>query len=172
MIIRTRGRRRASRLAVTWLFSVASFGVAGAAKSPPDSLAVLRAALPDSVALDSQVVYLDFWASWCVPCRQSFPWMQALYDSYRTRGLQIVAVSVDKDHRAALKFLSEHRVAFPIVFDSTGALAKKYGLGVMPTSFLYGRDGRLAMRHEGFQSDRVGDVDSALVALIKRADAP
>ena len=143
--------------------------IAPVAAHPPDSTNALQGFVPDSIALDSQVVFVDFWASWCIPCRHSFPWLQSLYSEYHVRGLQVIGISVDKDHRAALRFLAEHPVSFPVLFDSTGALAKKFDLAAMPTSFLYGRDGRLALRREGFHEEEVPVVDSAVTTLLGEA---
>ncbi len=124
------------------------------AKSAPQSIAVLDSLLAGATPLDSHVVYVDFWASWCVPCRQSFPWMKQLNDKYASRGLQVVAVSVDKSAIPANKFLKEMDVPFKVIYDSTGTLAKLYNLEAMPTSFVYGRDGKLRTDHRGFLSER------------------
>jgi cytochrome c biogenesis protein CcmG/thiol:disulfide interchange protein DsbE len=155
-----------ARLSILILF----FIFIGAASSPaediPDSLDVIRANLPDSVSLDGKVVYVDFWASWCMPCRLSFPWMQKLYTKYHNKGLEIVAVGVDKEHRSALKFLDDTKPTFPIIFDSTGSLAKRYELEAMPSSFVYGRDGRLRARNRGFRQEEADSLDKAILELL------
>ncbi len=133
-----------------------------------DSVNAIREALPDSVSLDGKVVYVDFWASWCVPCRQSFPWMQKIYDKYHRDGLEIVAVNVDKDHAAAMKFLQEHEAAFSILFDSTGSLAKLYELEAMPSSFIYDRDGHLVQRNQGFRQEETEGVERTVQTLLKQ----
>lgn len=135
---------------------------ASRAADPPDSLQAIRAQLPKSVSLDNKVVYVDFWASWCVPCRQSLPWMESLYKKYASRGLEIVAVNVDKDHKAALKFLDECRSTFPIVYDSTGSLAKLYNLQTMPSSFIYDRDGHLVESHRGFKLEEQDSLERTI----------
>jgi len=151
------------------------FLLAGAASvqagNPPDSTDIIGSLLPDSLDLDGKVVYVDFWASWCAPCRQSFPWMQELYDRLRRRGLEIVAVSVDTDHSAALKFLKQADVTFPVLYDSTGTLAKQYGLEAMPTSFVYGRDGRLVATHRGFHKDEADSLEMAVVKLLGEGES-
>ncbi len=133
-----------------------------------DSINSIKEALPDSIALDGKVVYVDFWASWCVPCRQSFPWMHTIYDKYHRDGLEIVAVNVDKDHASAMKFLEEHKAVFPILFDSTGSLAKLYELEAMPTSFIYDRDGHLVQRNRGFRQEETEGVERTLQTLLKQ----
>jgi len=104
-----------------------------------------------------RVVYLDFWASWCAPCRQSFPWMQALESTYQKQGLAVVAVNVDHNRADAERFLDmfaseSQRVNFPIVFDPQGNLAEQYKVVGMPTSVLIDRHGVVRFVHVGFQA--------------------
>ena len=112
-----------------------------------------------------EVVYLDFWASWCAPCLQSFPWMDAVADRYRARGLRVVAIALDGDRAAAERFLAETPVGFDVAFDPRGESAEAYALIGMPSSFVVGRDGRVTHAHAGF---RKRDA-AALEAAIERA---
>lgn len=165
MTIYTTALRAAKLLVAAVLLFVAALPVAGADR-PPDSINIIQNALPDSISLDSSVVYVDFWASWCPPCRLSFPWMQELYSKYHKKGFEIVAISVDKDHRAAMKFLEKNGATFPILFDSTGTFAEQYGLQAMPTSFLYDRSGRLVSSHLGFRPDETDSLDYVIFQLV------
>ncbi|MGE5625433.1 MAG: TlpA disulfide reductase family protein [Bacillota bacterium] len=97
-----------------------------------------------------KVVYLDFWASWCKPCRQSFPWMDAMEQKYAGDGLVIVAVNLDEQRADADKFLKDVPADFTVIYDSQGKLAERYRLIGMPSSFLIGRDGTVIKKHEGF----------------------
>ena len=142
------------------------------AADPPDSLQAIRAQLPKSVSLDNKVVYVDFWASWCVPCRQSLPWMESLYRKYAAQGLEVVAVNVDKDHKAAMKFLENCRSTFPIVYDSTGSLAKLYNLQTMPSSFIYDREGHLAESHRGFKMEEADNLERTIQQQLGERKAP
>jgi cytochrome c biogenesis protein CcmG/thiol:disulfide interchange protein DsbE len=101
-------------------------------------------------ALKGQVVYLDFWASWCAPCRESFPWMNRLQGELGPDGLVVIAVNVDRQRADADRFLREHPAQFRIVYDADGLLPEKFGVRGMPTSFLIDRNGRVQSRHEGF----------------------
>jgi thiol-disulfide isomerase/thioredoxin len=106
-----------------------------------------------TVAVDSlrgRVVLLDFWASWCGPCRQSFPWMAELRERLAPRGLEIVAVDLDKNREQADAFLDRYPAAFTVAFDPKGATAQAYGVRAMPTSLLIGRDGKVVQIHAGF----------------------
>lgn len=137
------------------------------ADSTIDSLASIAACMKDPAQLKNKVVYVDFWASWCGPCRRSFPWMKELNNKYEERGLKFVTVNLDRDRAAAKKFLTEMSVPFEVVYDSTGALATIYGLEAMPTSFIYGRDGKLRKQHRGFNPKETSAVDSLIDKLLK-----
>jgi thiol-disulfide isomerase/thioredoxin len=101
--------------------------------------------------LRGRVVYLDFWASWCEPCRQSFPWMQRMKQSYETRGLSIIAVNLDHDRAAADSFLRRLKPDFEIRFDPAGEWAEKFKLRGMPTSVIMDRHGVVRFTHVGFR---------------------
>jgi len=116
---------------------------------------VLTAARADvSVDLNSfrgRVVYLDFWASWCAPCRQSFPWMQEMQETYGRQGLAIVAVDVDKSQSDAQKFLAEFHPTFDVRFDPKGELAEHFHVQGMPTGLAIDRRGVVRFTHLGFR---------------------
>lgn len=142
------------------------------AADPTETIAVIDSALTDSTKLSGEVVYVDFWASWCVPCRQSFPWLQSLLDRYGKQGLKIVAVNLDNKPEAATKFLKELPVDFSIVYDSNGVLAKVYNLDAMPTSYVYGRDGKLRFHHLGFQPKDTMELQTKIFDLLKEKPTP
>jgi peroxiredoxin len=100
--------------------------------------------------LHGQVVYLDFWASWCKPCLQSFPWMNAMQERYAAQGFRVIAVNVDKERGLADEFLRKVPANFTIVYDPEGELASRYQLIGMPSTFLITRDGSIHQRHVGF----------------------
>ncbi|MCX6179513.1 MAG: TlpA disulfide reductase family protein [Chlorobiales bacterium] len=103
------------------------------------------------------VVYVDFWASWCGPCRQSFSWMNEMQEKYRSQGFQVIGVNLDAKSEDAKKFLSQIPAKFTVAFDSKGLTPRAYGVKGMPTSFLVGRDGRIIFQHLGFkEADRAG----------------
>jgi cytochrome c biogenesis protein CcmG, thiol:disulfide interchange protein DsbE len=97
-----------------------------------------------------QVLYVDFWASWCGPCRQSFPWMNAMQAKYQAQGLQIIGINLDQHPGAADKFLAQTPAKFTVMFDPQGVSARLYGVKGMPTSVLIDRDGRVIQLHAGF----------------------
>ncbi len=105
----------------------------------------------DLGSLRGRVVYLDFWASWCAPCRQAFPWMQAIKDAYEGQGLTVVAINVDADRADAEKFLHQFRPTFDVRFDPKGELAEFYKIKGMPSSVLIDRQGVPRFTHIGFR---------------------
>jgi thiol-disulfide isomerase/thioredoxin len=114
-----------------------------------------------------QVVLLDFWASWCGPCRQSFPWMAGMRAKYGERGLVIVAVNLDQDPKSADKFLKAMRADFVHVRDPDGNLAQAFGVRVMPSSILFDQAGRAVYRHEGFHPDKAVEYERHIAALLE-----
>jgi thiol-disulfide isomerase/thioredoxin len=115
-------------------------------------LAPCHAAQPlDLAALRGRVVYLDFWASWCAPCRQSFPWMQAMKNTYEPQGLSVIAVSLDHDRADAERFLRKFHPDFEVRFDPQGLLAEQFKVAGMPTSVVIDRHGVMRFSHIGFQ---------------------
>jgi len=110
-----------------------------------------QAADLDLNAYRGKVVYLDFWASWCGPCKQSFPWMENLKDTYGRQGLAVIAVNLDMDRADADKFLDRFRPTFEVRFDPKGELAALYKVRAMPSSVLIDRHGVARFTHEGYR---------------------
>jgi len=125
------------------------------------------AAAPDADAIDlsayrGKVVYLDFWASWCVPCRQSFPWMNTMHHQYGKDGLVILAVNMDQVRADADGFLQKYPAEFAVRFDPKGRLAPDFKVRGMPTSALLGRDGKVLLIHEGFKAKDTASLEQAI----------
>ena len=113
-----------------------------------------------TVALDAlrgKVVLVDFWASWCGPCRQSFPWLGKVAERYEAKGLVVVAIDLDKDRTLAERFLREQKPPFTVAFDPAGRAAEAFGVETMPSSFLVNRAGQVVYSHPGFYPQ---DVDT------------
>jgi peroxiredoxin len=120
--------------------------------APRCELPVLR----DSITLDTsklkgQPVLVDFWASWCAPCAQSFPVLNDLQRDYRDRGLQVVGINVDEKIADAQKFLDKHPANFSIVADTRATCARAFDVMGMPSSYLIDRDGMVQYIHLGFK---------------------
>lgn len=120
----------------------------------------------DAGQFAGKVVVLDFWASWCVPCRRSFPWMNEMVEKYSDQGLVVIAVNLDRDRADADAFLAEVPANFEILFDPDASLAREYGVEAMPNSFVFGRDGELVARHLGFKVKKLEEYESALLEAL------
>ena len=140
-------------IAVIALFISWSSLVADAADIAPSFQLPANAGAPTLKDLKGKVVWVDFWASWCGPCRQSFPWMNSMAKRYSDKGLVIIGVNLDTEKPLADEFLRQSHADFPIVFDPQGKITQAYGLVGMPSSFLVGADGTIQYRHAGFRSE-------------------
>jgi len=116
--------------------------------------------------LRGHLVYVDFWASWCVPCRQSFPWMNTLQGKFRDKGLRVVAINLDETVDASKEFLTRWPPNFKIAFDPTGITPRAFGLLGMPTSFLIGRDGKVIFRHLGFRNSDRAELEARIATAL------
>lgn len=120
--------------------------------------------LPEIYSGDSQsleqyrgkVVYLDFWASWCGPCRQSLPLLNKLRSELGEDRFEVIAINLDENPLDGKRFLEKYPVSYPVLTDNTGETPQKYQLSGMPTSYLIDQNGNLRGAHQGFRS---GDID-------------
>ncbi|XPF93373.1 TlpA family protein disulfide reductase [Colwellia sp. RE-S-Sl-9] len=110
------------------------------------------------------VIYVDFWASWCGPCRKSFPWMNEIQKKHEN--LKIISVNVDYEKNLATEFLSNVPANFPIIYDPKGKIAKKYKLKGMPSSYIYSKAGQLVSSHVGFTESKQKKYEEELQYLL------
>jgi thiol-disulfide isomerase/thioredoxin len=147
-------------------FTGKALGVEAGSRAPEFALPGQQGTVHLSDAAGS-IVYVDFWASWCGPCRQSFPWMNEIQQKYRAQGLKIIAVNVDAKNEDAKKFLAQNPASFTVAFDPKGATPGLYGVKGMPTSFLVGRDGKIIFRHQGFNPAEKSNLEKEIKAALE-----
>jgi len=117
-----------------------------------------------------KVVLLDFWASWCGPCRQSFPWMNEIQAKYDDKDLVVIAVNLDQEKQAAADFLADVPAKFQIVYDPDGGSAEQMKVMGMPMSYLIDRQGILRHRLIGFNSSKKKEHEDHILALLNETD--
>lgn len=156
------------------LIAIATLALAPVAASSSDSAEAAPRFTVDNfyggqISMDSlkgKVVYVDFWASWCGPCLKSFPFMEEMQQKYADDGFVIVAINMDQNPDDARAFLDEHPVTFLIGKDPAGDIAKKFGVYVMPSSYIIDRAGLIQEVHTGFKSRDVEKITSLVENLL------
>jgi len=113
-----------------------------------------------------KLIYLDIWASWCQPCRQSMPVLADLRREFGDRQFEVVAVNVDEKLTDALRFLRKTPVEYPILLDPKGTLPRAFSLIAMPTSYLIGPDGVVLYRHTGFKKSDIPELKIMIEAFL------
>lgn len=133
--------------------------------APSFSLSSNRGTL-NLASLKGKLVYVDFWASWCVPCKQSFPWMNEMQAKYADRGLHVLAINVDARTADAEKFLLQVPAKFQVAFDAAGVTPKQFAVIAMPSSYLIDGEGRIVYKHAGFRESDKNSIEAAIVAAL------
>ncbi len=146
---------------------LSSNGFAVTSQAPDISLPAIEGNV-QLASLKGKVVYLDFWASWCLPCKKSFPWMSEMKKRYADQGFEILAVNLDKDRALADAFLGRMKVNFIVAFDESGKTASEYKLRGMPSSYLIGRDGKIYASHIGFREKDKVQLEQAVKSLLDK----
>jgi thiol-disulfide isomerase/thioredoxin len=121
-------------------------------------------------ALKGKVVYLDFWASWCSPCRKAFPEVMELHEQYKEQGLEVLAISLDQAPGPAKKFIAQQKSLFPALFDAQKTAAVKYGIRSIPSTVIVDAEGKVAFTMIGFDPRKVGQIHELLDGLLEHAE--
>ncbi|VAW94615.1 Thioredoxin family protein [hydrothermal vent metagenome] len=117
--------------------------------------------------LRGQVVMLNFWASWCGPCRQEMPILEQLHKRYGKLGFTVVGVNVEQDTSKAVAYLRDIKVSFPILYDNTSKVSKLYDVRAMPTTVMIDRNGNMRFKHHGYKPGYEKDYKKQIKQLIR-----
>ena len=116
--------------------------------------------------IKGKVVYLDFWASWCAPCKASFPVLDGWHQKYAAKGFMVLGVNVDESSGPMQAFLKKNKVSFPVVRDAAQKLVAAANGPTMPTSFLIDRKGVIRHVHAGFEAKDISALEARINALL------
>ncbi len=114
-----------------------------------------------------QVVMLNFWASWCGPCRQEMPLMDDLYQQYKDLGFTVLAVNVDENRDEAHRFLDKVPVTYPILYDPESQVSEQYRVQAMPTTVMIDRNGDARFVHYGYKPGYEDDYEKQIRQLVR-----
>jgi len=151
----------------------ATFALAASATPAPSPVApdfTLRGADGRNVRLEElrgQVVLVNFWATWCGPCREEMPHLDTLYQKYRKSGFVLLGVNVDDDPKIALATAAKLNVSFPVLFDTDKKVSKLYDLNTMPSTVVIDRDGKMRFLHRGYRTGTEADYEQQIRGLLK-----
>ncbi len=156
----------AALAALTWPAAATD----GAVPAPAFTLASRAGGEVSLADLKGQVVMINFWASWCGPCRKEFPALDQIYAKYKPMGFTLVAINVESDKADAEKFLATTPASFPILFDPDGKVSGNYGVSAMPTTVLVDRQGRVRWLHRAYKpGDEAKYIEQIRAALREKA---
>ncbi|GAC1693573.1 MAG: hypothetical protein PVS2B3_03040 [Steroidobacteraceae bacterium] len=149
-------------IAAALLLSVPVLAAAPGAPAPQFSLASRDGRNVSLAQYKGQVVMLNFWASWCGPCRQEMPLLESIYKKYNKLGFTMLGVNVESDSNAANAWLKETPVSFPILYDKESQVSKLYDVAGMPTTVIIDRAGKVRLIHRSY---RPGDENEYLDSI-------
>ncbi len=116
-----------------------------------------------------QIVYVDFWASWCQPCRKSFTWMNKMQSLYGKDGFKVIAINLDESRQKADKFLQKIPANFDVAFDPRGNTAEAYKVKAMPSSYLINKHGKVVHANLGFRGNDEDELEKKIRDLIRQS---
>ena len=113
-----------------------------------------------------KVIYVDFWASWCPPCKRSFPSLNHLHKELKEQGFEVVAINLDENKNDALVFLQNNPVDFSVVYDGEGKCPNAFEVMAMPSSFIIDKKGIVREVHLGFNDDSLNKIRATILSLL------
>ena len=115
-----------------------------------------------------KVIYVDFWASWCAPCRKSLPLYESMKERLPKGGFSIVAINLDEEPKDARKFLDSHPVSYTVLLDPDGSVAEQWQIKAMPSSFLLDSDHRVVKTWAGFKPSHLEEIEREIQSILAR----
>jgi thiol-disulfide isomerase/thioredoxin len=158
-----------SAVAAALLIAVPASNAASGSSGPaPPFTLDSRAGSKISLAqYKGQVVMLNFWASWCGPCRQEMPLLENIYKKYNKMGFTMIGVNVEPDSKAAEGFLQQTPVSFPVIYDKDSAVSKAYDVSGMPSTVIIDRKGNIRVLHRGYKPGDENEYLDSIRTLVR-----
>jgi peroxiredoxin len=156
-----------STLILLTILPVYSYSGQVGSMAPPFSLVDLTGKTVSLEHLKGKVVFLDFWAPWCAPCKEELPELDKLYRKYGKDGFEVVGISMDTSQAGVSKFLAKVPVTFLVLIDVKGDVSDAYRVSSLPTGFIISKDGTIRYRHLGFGSDFLPIYEKEIEELLK-----
>ena len=156
--------------AIAAALSVSLPTLAGSSSAAPAPTFTLASRAGQDVSLaqyKGQVVMLNFWASWCGPCRQEMPLLESIYKKYNKMGFTLLGVNVEPDSNAANDWLKATPVSFPILYDRDSKVSKLYDVGGMPSTVIIDRSGKVRVLHRGYKPGDENEYLDSIRTLIR-----
>jgi len=149
-----------------FLLPANGFAGQGASLAPAFSLTDLRGTQITLQQYRGKVLFLAFWAPWCMPCREELPELERLYKKYYDKELVIIGISVEASASGVSSFLKKVPVTFPVVIDGTGSIAEAYQVSGLPAGFLVDRAGVVYKRYWGFEKKSLSNYETDITGLL------
>jgi thiol-disulfide isomerase/thioredoxin len=160
-------RNRLAAIAAALAIALPALAGSAAGPAPPFSLASRSGGDVSLAQYKGQVVMLNFWASWCGPCRQEMPLLESIYRKYNRMGFVLLGVNVEPDSQAANEWLKQTPVSFPILYDKDSRVSKLYDVAGMPSTVIIDRGGKLRVLHRGYKPGDENEYLDSIRTLIR-----
>jgi thiol-disulfide isomerase/thioredoxin len=149
------------------LLALPGLAVSNSASAPDFQLDAMSGKKETLTGYKGQVVMINFWATWCGPCRQEMPVLEQLHKKYKPMGFTMIGVNVEPDSQGAVKWLSATPVTFPILFDTESKVSKLYAVGGMPSTVIVDRKGNVRYVHRGYKPGDENEYLTQIRTLIR-----
>ena len=160
-------RNRIVAIAAALAVALPALAIPSGSPAPAFTLASSIGSQVSLAQYKGQVVMINFWASWCGPCRQEMPLLESIYKKYNKMGFTLIGVNVEPDSQAANQWLKQTPVSFPILYDKDSQVSKLYDVAGMPSTVLIDRSGKLRMLHRGYKAGDENEYLDSIRALIR-----
>jgi len=160
-------KNRIAAIAAALALSLPALAGSEGGPAPAFSLASRAGSQVSLAQYKGQVVMINFWASWCGPCRQEMPLLESIYKKYSKMGFTLIGVNVEPDSNAANEWLKATPVSFPILYDKDSKVSKLYDVEGMPSTVIIDRTGKLRKLHRGYKPGDENEYLDSIRALVR-----